>query len=419
MRKLMGAARRAGRFFRATFFLVLLLISSLAPRAQDRDKTVQELAQKIYAATGPHTSIALEVRNLSPLGTAEFARVRGALEGELRSRGARLAAAPPADAEVRVTLAENVQGYLWVAEIHRGDAQQVVMVVAPGAMPGAPSISSPALTLHKELVWQQPQPILDFVLPPLAPDGMPLLLVMEPERIAMYRFTESRWRFQQAESVPHQNPWPRDVRGRLGLDREGYNAGLPGVSCEGVVHRELTTECRDGSEAEDEWPLDAGGEERGSAPFTATRNYFTGLVTTYGRTEEKLPPFFSAAVMKSREVTHWILTGLDGVARLYEDSATPAAVYSGWGSEIAAVGSGCGAAWQVLVTRAGDWTQPDSVATYEIDGGQAVAVSQPVEFAGPIVSLWPATDGKTANAVVHDLKSGQYEAYSLSIICSH
>ena len=74
--------------------------------------------------------------------------------------------------------------------------------------------------------------------------------------------------------------------------------------------------------------------------------------------------------------------------------------------------------WQLLVTRPGDWTQPDAIQAFEIIERQAVAISQPVEFDGPVTALWPASDAKSANAVVHNLKTGQYEAHSLTINCS-
>ncbi len=420
--KQMGVSRRIDRYFLACLFFLLILIRSNVCSAQNQDsdkvdRAVKYIAEKICAAAGDHASVVLEVRNLSTLSAAEVGGVRRSLEGELRNRGARLAAALPADADVRVTLSENLLDYLWVAEIHHGDAQQTAMITVPRARQGAQPNPAPALTLQKQLVWQQSGPMLDFVQPPAAPDGMPRLVVLEPERIALYSFVQSGWQFQEAAAISHQHFWPRDLRGRLNLREDSFDAELPGVSCQGIVRRNLSIQCEE-TNADDEWPLDAGGEERGSAPYSRTRNYFTGLVTAYGRGEEKLPPFFSAAVMKSPEATRWILTGLDGFARLYEKSVVPPVVFSGWGSEIVAVGSGCGTGWQVLVTRPGDWTQLDSLTAYEIEDGLALAVSQPLELTGPVTALWPTTDGKGANAVVHNLKTGQYETYSISITCS-
>ncbi len=67
---------------------------------------------------------------------------RRSIEGELLNRGARLVQAPPADANVRVTLSENLQDFLWVAEIHHGDAPQTAMISVPRAKLGAHSEDS-------------------------------------------------------------------------------------------------------------------------------------------------------------------------------------------------------------------------------------------------------------------------------------
>ncbi len=412
----MGAARRA--FLSRCLILLALLIAGLPSllAAQEFEKPVHELAQKIVAASGAHGSMTLELRNNSSISPGDVARVRRALETEIRKTGVKLVPAPPGDAVVRVTLAENLQGYLWVAEIQRGGEQRLAMVSVARGGPGAQSAPAPTLVLRKQLVFQQSEQILDFAQLPLAPDGMPRLLVLEPERIRFYRFEGSRWQFQEAGLISHENPWPRDLRGHLKIDEDTFEAYLPGVPCSGVVRRNLTMKC--GAEVDINWPFTAGGEERGTAPFTPERNYFTGFLTTYGENKLKLPPFFSSAMLKFPDTTHWILTGLDGEARLYDDSTQPAATFSGWGSDIAAIGSGCDATWQVLVTRPGDWTQRDAIEAVEIIDRQAAADSQPVEFDGPVTALWPATDGKSASAVVRNRKTGQYEAYTLSISCS-
>ena len=412
----MGAARRT--FLARCAILLAVFIAGLPSpsAAQEFEKPVHELAEKILAASSVRGSMTLEVRNNSSLGPGEVARIRRALEAELQKAGVKLVAAPPADAVVRVTLAENVQEYLWVAEIQRGGEQRLAMVSVARAGPGGQSAPAPTLLLRKQLVLQQNGPILDFAPLPLAPDGMPGLLVLEPERVAFYRFEQSIWQFQEALPIPHANPWPRDLRGRLNVDQNTFEAYVSGIPCSGVVRRNLTLECDAGWY--DEWPFTAGGEERGSASFTTDRNYFIGLVTTYGENEAELPAFFSGAMLKFPDTTHWILTGLDGEARLYEDSTEPAATFSGWGSDIAAIGSGCDTTWQVLVTRPGDWTQRDAIEGVEIIDRQALTISQPVEFDGPVTALWPAPDGKSASAVVRNLKTGQYEAYTLSISCS-
>src|SRR5690348_17547001 len=68
--------------------------------------------------------------------------------------------------------------------------------------------------------------------------------------------------------------------------------------------------------------------------------------------------------------------------------------------------------WPILVTRDGDWTQPDAIQAFDIVEHQAVPVSAPLDFNGPITALWPEGENE-ALAVSRNLKTGLYEAYLL------
>ena len=46
------------------------------------------------------------------------------------------------------------------------------------------------------------------------------------------------------------------------------------------------------------------------------------------------------------------------------------------------------------------------------------ALSDPLEMDGPVVAMWSAENGGPARAVVHNLKTGNYEAYLLKVGCS-
>jgi hypothetical protein len=397
---------------RATAFLFLFLSLAGTASAQDLDRAAHDLAARIAAAAGSDGKILLDVHDLSSLGPAEAARARQSLEAELRKAGLHLVKVPPADAVVHVTLAENVLEYLWVAQILRGGTEQVEMIAIPRAPTQAQSPLAPSLVLHKQFVWRQSTPILAFALFPPAADGLPRLFVLEPERVALYRFDQSRWQLQEDAPIQHVRPWPRDLRGRMNPAGDALQVSLPGVSCSAVTRLAFVLQCAE--DPKSEWRFSETGE---SATFSSARNFFSATAATSGSPQTALPPFFSAAFLKSPGSTRTILSGLDGQALLYEDLPQPIATFTGWGSDIAAITSGCGAAWQVLATRPGDWTQPDAIQAFEIIERQTVAVTQPLDFDGPVMDLWPASGGKSANVVVRNLKTGQYEAYSLSLSC--
>jgi len=142
---------------------------------------------------------------------------------------------------------------------------------------------------------------------------------------------------------------------------------------------------------------------------------------------KKSPAWYSATRFEEAGQTRLILTGKDGLARLYEDGPEPVATYSEWGSEIASVHNACGNGWQILVTGKADWTAPDTIQAVEIQDRVPQAVSQSLEFGGPIValhSLSPIGSADNSNAadavaIVHNLETGRYEAYRLTITCGN
>jgi|HubBroStandDraft_6_1064221.scaffolds.fasta_scaffold03596_4 hypothetical protein len=88
------------------------------------------------------------------------------------------------------------------------------------------------------------------------------------------------------------------------------------------------------------------------------------------------------------------------------------------GDDTLALRSACGAAGVVLATGMGDWTQPDSIQGYLEKDGHAASSGDPIQTDGPVTALnWDAEGA--ARAVVHDLKSGNYEAYIVTATCGH
>jgi hypothetical protein len=74
-----------------------------------------------------------------------------------------------------------------------------------------------------------------------------------------------------------------------------------------------------------------------------------------------------------------------------------------------------------LYTGEGDWTQTDSIQGYLINLNpiSAAAVGDAVQTDGPVTSLQPERDTSAARAVVHNLKTGEYEAYIVTATCGN
>jgi hypothetical protein len=152
------------------------------------------------------------------------------------------------------------------------------------------------------------------------------------------------------------------------------------------------------------------------AVFDSARNFFTGEVVASNGKPIKVGAFYSAATLPRPSYTLWLLAGVDGKIHQYDGmSDRPVASAGNWGSDIVAVDGACGRF--VMASANADATSADTLRVYEVVDREPAEVGAPLEFAGPVTSLWNSPDRTSATAVVHNLKSGQYEAYILSSGC--
>jgi hypothetical protein len=399
------------------FFTVPGVSFAQAPPSGWQDPA-RELAKKIAAVADPRQPLALSVRNLSSLSDSEVSAVRRVLDAELAAVGLRLLEKPNGAPELRITLSENVQGLLWVAEVPRDASREVAMVSVPASSFTAPLAAPQMFVLQSKLIWEQDDPILDFALTDASGGATPSLFVLEPARLVMYRLLGGSWQLQESAPVGGSGPWSRDARGRLILHRTSLQLLVPGVACTGGAPRSLDLTCN----SEDEWTLQWIGEVSSEGLLVRARNFFTDLsADRANENHQRIPDFFNLAGFKNKDEHLWLLTPLDGRTLLYSglQSEKPAllASFTGWGSDIAAIETVCGSHWQVLATRPGDWTELDALQAFEIVGREALAVSAPRHFSGPITALWTPTEGNSAHAVVRNLKAGRYEAHTLTLSC--
>ncbi|HWR17449.1 MAG TPA: hypothetical protein VN577_21640 [Terriglobales bacterium] len=384
---------------------VLCILALVSPAwGSDWSLAATDLAKAIASASGPG-SITLTVTNSSSLPKDQVGEIQRAIEAQLRTSGVSVGAVANVHSEVRVTLSENLQGYLWIAEVKQGNNTQVAMVSVPRAQSAAPTKSGPTVVISKSLLWSQPTQFVDALV-----FDRNRLIVLEADLITSYTQSNSTWERQQSWNVARNHPFPRDLRGLLVPGDKSVDAYLPGTVCTVSLGRASSVICRDG---EDAWKLGPR-----SAFFNSARNYFNGALVP--ASENQNPPFYSAAWLQRQNNSLAIFTGVDGRVRLNDgvnERTLSMNITGDWGSDIAAVRSACGSGTQLLVTAAADDTQPDSLRAYEIPDGEPVLVSGPVAFAGPITALW-THDANTATAIAHNLRTGQYEAYSVSITCN-
>jgi hypothetical protein len=380
----------------ALFFVLLFL-----PRpahADTLEESTRLLARKVWAFIHK-SSVSLEFRNFSSLGSAEFASVSAAFQEELQRRGVKILTAD-AVASLVISVTQNPTEYIGVVQIQRKENIETVMETI-GLVKG-PAAPEPAfnLTLHRELLFSQDSPILDVVLD----SDTKHAYVLGTQEISSYEWQGGQWAPTGVEHLPiHGSPQRAEQGLYSGVVVDAAAVYLPGEVC-GISY--------------------VGG--KGWNCERTTEHIPVRTVSPAVLAGKKLGAWISAAQFETQGTTKIVVTGQDGLARLYEDGAEPVAVFSNWGNEIASVYSGCGSGWQVLVTGKGDWTKADEIQAIDLKDGRAQSVSAAMEFSGPIVALHtPATrtaENATANAravaVTRNLQTGRYEAYQLSITCS-
>ena len=290
---------------------VFLLLSQLA-LGSDWRKPAAQLAEKISTATGPGV-IGLEIANRSSIPAADVEQIRQLLVSELATSGVRVWQPDQAAATAKVTLSENLQSYVWVAEIQQGPAEPTLaMISLDRPASSAASQNSPLMVLHATTLVSQPEPILDLAVL----DGTPRrALLLSGAGVSIFNFQDGRWVLAQTLPITHDTAFPRDLRGRILLRKDHlFDAYLPGVACRSSGAGSLTLSC---SQSDDPWPLvipDFGL----SAFYAPARNFFTGVLAPGIGKQKSGPPFYSAAAVLKGNYVLWVLSGTDAQVHLLD-----------------------------------------------------------------------------------------------------
>jgi len=389
---------------RAAWAALLLWTALAASAAENLDGAVRELAAKTALLAGAGTPVSIACHNASSLDSADVARLRATFENLLRQAGGH-AGQGAAAVEVSLTLSENATDYLLVEEARKGDEPTVWIAAWKRVAAGQPAVAG--VGLEKKLVWEQEEQILDLA---ISGDSM---LVLAPSRITLLGRSVDRWEPRQSVRLTAPGQWPRDLRGHLRLSAPRFEAFLPGMSCQGTTEPELSLDCRPGDQP---WMFASGSRALLAANFAAGRNYFDGRVVTQAGSMHSAPPFFSAAAVEDRASTYWLLALADGHTELFDNNFNALGPLPAWGSDLAGIDGRCGAATQVLATRASDGSEPDAIQSWAVVDRTAGPLTAAILFPGPVTALWTAGPD-SALAVIRNPASGRYEAYVVTLAC--
>jgi hypothetical protein len=252
--------------FHRYYAILFLLMPALAGAQQEPQPVpvaAREFVQQVLSRGGSPSAVAVSFQNVSTLPPEAQEAAQNAILNAFRNANVRLVKPEPSVVEVQITFSEDWQDSVWIATVRQGPGSQVIIRKTPREQ-RAVSSRAPLLTLRKIPVWQQEGPILDFF------QDNQNLLVLEPGQLSLYASDSGQWRPRQTLAIPHQQPWPRDLRGRLEVRGGHVDAFLPGTRCTGSISPPAL-DCR---ASDDPWPIDGGLV----AFFSSRRNFFTGLL---------------------------------------------------------------------------------------------------------------------------------------------
>lgn len=418
----MPISRRVPLLRTICLFLFVFAFAGFAA-ATDFASNVPAIAGWIESKLAPGQPLVLSVINRSSLSVADAELVRRELAARLAAhlhptsaeRGVGREAPGGVAAQATVTLAENLRNYVWVVELVAGGNREVHIVEFKRRRDSAAMGDVPQMLVRSQKVMEQESPILDFAVVEATGTAPLRMLVLEPGRLIAYVWEGARWKREQAAPVSAPKVAVRELRGRLEVQADSVAVHLPGIDCAGKTLPALTLDCQEQGAA---WKLTTTGQP---LSWVAGRNYFEWSIKD-GAGVRQPEAFYSSAEIDAGTPALRIIATLDGRTLLYELSGAghadePASSWTRWGSDLAALKSGCGSGAVILATRPGDNTLPDALQAFELSDRQPVAVSPPSELAGPVFALWPAENGATARAVVRNLGTRRYEAITLTIAC--
>jgi hypothetical protein len=343
---------------RTLLFLFVLLGMPMAARCATLEDSAKELAGKIAAVLPPREGVTVDIQNISTLTPGEVARVSKAFTGVLQDSGFITALNTGEVIHVKVTLSENVKGFIWSAEISPGDSSRVVFMAVLRILEDEPASKSIPILLSSEKFWEGPEQILDAV-ELTTPNDTGTLFLLQPDGLTILKKTDnSEFKIE----IPSAHVATRSPFGLILSENTCQPLEfspcvvvmLNGYICTIALEKHSVGECHIPGPADARDPM---------PPLV-----FKDAIYPWGRSEPRT------------------------------------LLSSHCGAEI---GFGTGS---------GDYTQPDFVEAFEWRGETYVPLSNELGFPGPVLAL-QVTD-HVPTAIVQNLGTGSYEAYRLAISCT-
>lgn len=377
------------------------------------ERPAATLTEQIAGILGPGQA-RLTLRNQSGIPNDEIPAIRKLIEQDLKSRGVVAAGTESANL-IRITLSENARERLWIAEVVQGSETQIAMVKL-AAGPAVESASAGGIVLRSERILSADEPVVGLV---EMKQGQ--WIAVEPQQMVTYVDGANGPWPASFVGIPNLRQLARDPRGMALAMNGSYQIWLPGELCSwSDVQSNVATIDPNCSASDDPWPILQAGTAVGASTFAAfynaNRDYFTGVITPGLGIE--LPPFYSASIIpRTVGGAALLIGGIDGKVHIVDNGTfKDVGGARDWGSDFAAVQSGCGAGTQIIASGSGEALN-DSLRAYQLPAVEAIPTGSPLAMNGTVTALWSAPDNKSVVAVVRKAPN-QFEVDRVSALCN-
>jgi len=389
----------------------------------------------------PGERLSLDVHNLSALSPDQLLYFSQTIENEFRNRGHVVLHDESSETVLKIGLSQNLTNLLIVGELVQGAKTRISLEhIDLAALDMTGQRPSKQFTLSSELVWKQRNPLLDVRFLLRVQGQSDRLAVLSADALSIQEKKDAGWTLVKNFPLRGADLVSRDPRGELFQTKEDSGVQLiasfpttlcfvPLDSAGYPTNLDCDTNSKNGLVGSSLVTFGPRIIDNG-AKWDLPHNYFSGAMFGENGTQWKIDPFYSATFYSSKPgeaPDFFIAAGVDGHTRVINHDRKVLRTVSDWGSDLTAVHSTCDDGWYVLAGGSGDWTGNDRITAFQLDESSLRSVGQFVELPGPILSLGSEqipTEGETpvtregAIAVVSNLKSGEYEAYHISITCS-
>jgi hypothetical protein len=228
-------------FFFSSFFL------NLSPsRADSLEDAIRALARKVAPVVQRDRPVSLVWQNRSSVSDARSDLLRKLFAEELDRDNIAISQEPSAPV-VRVSIGDTPTRVQFVAEVPSASGEMVLMNNLPRSALSAEEKSTSVPRLQKELIWQQPEAILDAIEHVSKEGKQSFFLLLTRDSLLLYRGEKGQWALRDSKPIPLTDVPTRDPRAEIWFSPEHEDqvrVVLPKKACEAKLTDKILLNCR-------------------------------------------------------------------------------------------------------------------------------------------------------------------------------